>query len=120
MWHLWGTLHFMSITIFDTDTVEMIATKIWEKLNVGSSIDIYGWATNEISQQLSPVGDLVLEWMKHLDEADNIIYRGKLKKRQRQFIYEPKSIGGPLAQKIFKFNKVFLDNNPRVTIWRIQ
>lgn len=110
----------MSITILYNDTFEDIARKIWNKLNVGSSVDVHGWAINEISQQLSPLGDLVLEFMKFLYEVDNITYHGKLHKKQRKFYYEPKSIGGPLAHKIFKYNKVILDNNPRVTIWRIQ
>ena len=119
IWILCRILARMSITIYSTDTFEQIAKKVWDNLRVNESIDIHGWAMNEVSQLLSPLGDLVLEYMRYLDEVDNISY-GKSGKRQRKLKYEKGGIGGPLAQKIFKWQKVTIDNNPRVTIWRIQ
>lgn len=108
----------MSITILDTDDFRVIAKKVWDRLAVGSSLDIHGWAMNEISQQLSPLGLLVVEQMKYLDEVDNIKYRGERRVRQYKFMED--SVGGPLAQKIFRWQKVVLNNNPRIRIWRIQ
>lgn len=109
----------MSITILDTDTFQIIAKKIWNNLLVGSSVDVHGWAMNETSQQLSPLGDLVLEHIRYFDELDNCSYT-KSGKKTRRSRYEQHSIGGPIAQKIFKWNRVIIDKNPRVTIWRIQ
>lgn len=110
----------MSILINGSDPPRTTAYNIYNQLQVNVSIDIYGWAINEISQLLSPLGDLVLEELRYWDEVANITYVGATKKKLRKYKYADKSIGGPLAHKIFKFNKVVLDNVPRVTIWRIQ
>lgn len=110
----------MSILINGSDPPRTTAYNIYNQLEVNASIDVYGWAINEISQLLSPLGDLVLEELRYWDDVANIAYFGKTKKKMRKYKYEPKAIGGPLAHKIFKFNKVVLDNVPRVTIWRIQ
>jgi len=107
----------MSIFVTETDTPRIIAKKIYDRLSVGESTTIHGWMINEVSQQLSPTGDLVLEELRYWDEVDHI---SDGKRKQRVYKYEPNSIGGPIAHKIFKWNKVFVDKKPRVTIWRIQ
>ena len=99
------------VTTYHIDTlVEEIdykeyATELWKRLEIGP-----------LAQVPSEHGEYVLYVLKHLDHLANVInIRGKWERRN---IKPPKSIGGYLANKIFKYeidatNKVYY-------IWRIQ
>lgn len=110
----------MSIIIKIDDTPRATAWNIYNNIKVGECVIINGWATNESTQALAPLGEVVWDCIYEFDESDNMRKGVGKNMRKRIFKYEKDGIGGPWAQKIFKKNKVISDNVPRVTIYRVQ
>lgn len=104
------------VKIYDVDTPQEIAKKIYEQFDVMASCSVYGFVVTE--EKIIPKGELVLQEIKRLDELENISYFGK--KKVRKYKYRKDSIGGTLAQKIFTWEKRIVDSEPRYTIWRFQ
>lgn len=106
------------ITINQSESTKQIARKIYERFDVGAFCSIFGFEEHPLSKRLVPKGELVLEELKELDEEEHMRYAKS--KRYRQYKYKPGSIGGPIAQKIFTYDKKIVDKEPRITIWRYQ
>lgn len=109
----------MHIKVYDTDTVEQIAKKVFYEFDVMASVTIYGFVMNEQEQKLMPKGEAVLEYIRKLDQFNNFKDREN-SKPVRYFKYKKDSIGGPIAHKIFTWEKRIVDSEPRYTIWRYQ
>lgn len=100
--------------IYDTDDAILTAQKIYFKMGVLESVAITGFHYEGI--RLEPKGDKVLEELRKLDIRDNVNPEaiGRTPRRKRKIL--PNSIGGYVAQKIFRFK---IDQD-KTTIWRVQ
>lgn len=101
--------------VYDTDIVEDIAKKIFYKFEVNQSCAVTGLDFDEQTRRPLARGELVLSELKRLDRLEN--YSGSGARKSKKI---PDSIGGPLAQKIFRFKKVIVDEVPKFTFWRVQ
>lgn len=118
MWGMYRTLRSMHmIKIYDTDTVWEIAKKIWEDFDVLASCTVYGFV--EVEKSLVPKGQLVVSELRKMDELENV-KKNAVGSKVRQWKYKKDSIGGPIAHKIFTWEKRIVDDEPRFTIWRVQ
>lgn len=106
----------MSVKIYDTDTVEEIAEKIFNYFDVGASCTVSGFEILE--NGVVAKGELVLKELERLDEINNCRYAAG--KKIRNYKYKKNSIGGTIAQKIFSWDKRISDKEPKYTIWRFQ
>lgn len=106
----------MVVKIYDTDTLREVAQKIYNDFDVSASCSVFGFV--ERDRLLVPKGQIVLEYLALFDEIDHITY--KKTKKERKYKYRPDSIGGPIANKIFTWEKRIVDGEPRYTIWRFQ
>lgn len=68
--------------------------------------------------EVIPKGELVIEFLKMFDELDNIRYRGT--RPYRNYKFREDSIGGPIAMKIFTWDKKTVEGDIRYNFWRIQ
>ena len=106
------------VKIYDTDSVTEIGKKIYEFFEVGASVSITGFVTIEEEMRIEPKGMMVIEYLKLLDEIDNV--EQTKTKKIRKYRYLTNSIGGPVAQKIFTYDIRTRDSQPYITIWRSQ
>lgn len=106
----------MPVKIYETDSVEDIAKKIFFDFEVGASCSIYGFVVG--SEQMKAKGELVWEEIRRLDDLHNCRDFGG--KRVRKYEYRKGAIGGTIAQKIFTFEKRIIDKDIRYMIWRFQ
>lgn len=110
--------------IYDVDTPEEAAKKIYRNFEAGQSCKILGIIDGEEK------GKIVIAEIKRLYENEHVYpYKGKL---MRILKYPKDSIGGAIAHPIFKWirHQVCTDgkgeycegevNNVRYTIWKIQ
>lgn len=104
------------VKIYDIDSPLQIASKVWEHLEIGQSVSVLGFCT--MSNEILPKGEVVLSELRRLDELENVYTSGARKTRKVKF--KKDSVGGPLAQKIFVWDKRIVDKEPRYTIWRFQ
>ena len=105
------------VKIYDTDTADEIAKKIYIYFEVMASCSIYGFVTK--GESLIPKGQCVLDSLRKLDEMENI-KKDAIGRLIRKFKYRKDSIGGPIAHKIFTWEIRIIDSEPRYTIWRYQ
>lgn len=104
------------IKIYDTDTHDVIAKKMWDYLDVGDFVVVRGLVLVELVMESK--GDLVLRELERLDTETNFyVSKGK---KNRKYKFKNNSVGGPIAHKIFTFDKKVVEKEPRVTIWRFQ
>lgn len=110
------------VKIYEHESPEEIAKKIYDNFEVFASCSILGyWDIG--NTKMHPKGDLVCDELKRLDRVDNTKpVRGKGDKLVRTRRKPSNSIGGYLAQKIFRYEKTEMAENPYIkyTIWRIQ
>jgi len=104
------------VKIYDTDSSRDIARKIFYEFDVSASCNISGFV--EKNGHLVPKGEYVLEFLDMFDQIENIRFHKD--KKMRKTIYRKNSVGGPIAQKIFTWEKRIVDNEVRYTIWRFQ
>lgn len=104
------------VRVYDTDSILDVIKKIWEHFEINQSCAIYGFIMHEKESRLVPKGQVIIEELEKLDRMEH--FRGE--KERRRFVYRKDSIGGPLAHKIFTYEKRVVDNEPRYTIWRYQ
>lgn len=99
-------------------TAAEIAQTIFFNFDLNQSCLIKGFVMD--GEELIPKGDVVLEMMERLDSKQYEIknHGGKGMRRVRKKL--PDSIGGFVAQKIFRFKKETIDREYRVTVWRVQ
>ena len=109
--------------IYDTDTPAEMAYKIYEEFIVLQSCKISGWMEGEPKngcRTVYPKADFVIDEIMRRDFEDNCHRSktdGRARRKQRMM---PNQIGGYLAQKAFRWQKVMNDGLPVYTIWRIQ
>lgn len=97
--------------IYDTDSIEEIASKIYNQFEVGQSCAIKGTIIR--GDDILTKGELVLNHMQKLYSEEFMKPDGKTRKMKLM----EHSIGGFLAHKIWKWTKKDLH---KYTIWRIQ
>lgn len=101
------------------ETAVEIAEYIFMKFEVGQSTAIRGFTCKVGSDEKMPKGELVLEFLKEHDRRFNVTHKdGKKPRRKRVML--PNTIGGYVAQKIFKWEQRIMDNMIIISIWRIQ
>lgn len=105
------------VHIYDNDTVQDIAHKIWSMFDIGASCKVHGFVTFE--DKLIPKGELVVKELEQMYE-DKFIKISSDGKKLRKYAFKANSIGGPIAHKIFTWEKRIVDKEPRFTIWRYQ
>jgi hypothetical protein len=104
--------------IYDTDNPWQIASKIYEGFEIGMSCRVSGFVEIEEKGTVIAKGEAVLDQLRIMDDADNCRdHRGA---RVRKVRIKENAIGGPIAQKIFCWDKVMNDGEPKYTIWRFQ
>ncbi len=106
----------MSIKIYDTERPDEIAKKIYYQFEVHQSCTIFGFYKGE--DDLVPKGEVVMDYIKTYYEIEFCYSRGE--SITRKFKFKPNSIGGPIAHKIFTWDKKIINNEIRYTIWRVQ
>jgi len=106
------------VKIYDTDSIRQIAQKIYNDFDVCASCTIIGFVINEATEQLMPKGEAVVAHLESMDELANCRYIGE--KKVRNYKFRKNSVGGPIANKIFTWEKKIVDSEPRITIWRFQ
>ena len=104
------------VRILATDTIKEIASKIYYGFELHQSCGIDGFEMAD--GDLVTKGSLVVRELTLLDLADNTEATGKKIRRKR--VMMPNSIGGFVAQKIFRYEEREHLGTIRVTIWRIQ
>lgn len=103
--------------IYDTDTILQTATKIFKHFELNQSCTITGFMLND--KEVKSKGEEVLKVIEKLDIEENTIKATDGRVRRKRKILA-NTIGGFVAQKIFRYDKKIVDKEPRVSIWRIQ
>lgn len=106
----------MSIKVYTTDTAREIAQKIFDSFQPGDMVVVEGYVMVEEKQILMAKGDAVIECLRWLYDHNYYSQSGKA----RDYRYKNKSVGGAIAHPIWTWDKVWIDKEPRVTIWRFQ
>ena len=107
----------MENRVYADDSVQDTAEKIYRQFEVLQSVSIVGWIYS--GGRTYKKGELVIQEIERLDSMENCVSDGKGKWRRKRVI-PPNTIGGYVAHKMFRFQKVMIDNEPKITIWRIQ
>lgn len=89
---------------------------MWEHLEVNQSCSVFGFL--EKAGALVPKGELVIEFLTMFDELDNVRYRGT--RPYRNYKFRPDSVGGPIAMKLFTWDKKTVESDIRYNFWRVQ
>ncbi len=105
----------MGTKIYDNDTPFNIASKIYGGFELHQSCTIMGFYRREADMELVPKGEIIMGIIEELYKGEYCYKDGK---RKNQF--KPNSVGGPIAHKIFTWEKRIINNEVRYTIWRIQ
>ncbi|TXI13258.1 MAG: hypothetical protein E6Q68_01725 [Polynucleobacter sp.] len=104
------------VRILATDTIKEIASKIYYGFELHQSCGIDGLEL--VDGNMVTKGSLVIRELTLLDLADNTEATGKKIRRKRVTL--PNSVGGFIAQKIFRYEEREHLGTIRTTIWRIQ
>lgn len=97
----------------------MIALAIFHEFDNLQSCTITGFVQLD-NGRLERKGDTVLRELEMLDSKHNY-QPEKIDKRPRRKRYKPpNTIGGYVAQKIWKYRHEVVGNEPKTHIWRIQ
>lgn len=102
--------------ILDTDTVHEIAIKIFKHFEINQSCTIKGYVVDISNEDVLEKGLIILNHLERLDIEENTT--GKTHKRKGLKIRN--SVGGFVAQKIFKFKREMRNNIPVYQFWRFQ
>lgn len=105
------------IRIYEEDDYLQIAEKIFKQFELNQSCVVTGWVQLE-DGKTKPKGEMVIDELRRMDKDEYLQPQGKKMIRKRK--YEPNSVGGWLAQPIFKWQSVILDKDVKYTIWRKQ
>jgi hypothetical protein len=107
----------MDTRIYAEDSVKETAKKIFYHFVLNQSCLVKGFVVG--SDDLEEKGKLVLDELRRLDELENHIPNRSGKMRRRRNVLQ-NSIGGYVAQKIFRYKKETINSEVRYTIWRVQ
>ena len=95
-----------------------IANEIFYKFAVNQSTAVRGFVHLGEELNPTPLGKMVIDHLELLDRRENIYQDGKRIRRRRVIL--PNTVGGAVAQKIFKYKWEIRGNKMIYTIWRIQ
>lgn len=111
----------MEITrIFESDTWDVMARKIFRDFVVGQSCSIIGFVNVEIGEP-TPKGILVALELERLDKFSNSSGNARDGKWRRRRVKPANSIGDFTAQKQWVYKKQIIEGNKiKVDIWRTQ
>ena len=104
------------VKVYDTDTPEQIAKKIFNNFEVMQSCTITGYVISGGESFIK--GELVINELYSLDKLHNLRQQGNKMARKRKRLKD--SIGGYVADKIFRYKKTIDGSNVRYNIWRYQ
>jgi len=99
------------------DTLREMADKIYNKFIVGQSCTISGFGEDLNGggrREVVPRGEIIIRLLEVKYRAE--FYDGN----KRRLKYAKNSVGGPIAHKIFKYEKHIRESIPVITIWRMQ
>lgn len=102
-----------------THSVKETAQLIFHQMIVNQSVAILGYVRDDENMTVEEKGKLVIQELEKLDIEHNFQAHkdGALRRKRSRMA---NSIGGFIAQKIFKYERREVDNFPRYTIWRLQ
>lgn len=104
--------------IFDTDTYQEVADKMYHHFVINQSCSVKGFIW--IGKRIETIGDMVIKELTRLDKHENMITPRDGRPRRKSVLI-PNSVGGFVAQKIFRYKKPEKnDNDQKYTFWRIQ
>lgn len=95
-----------------------IAVILFRDFDVMQSMTVKGFITDE-NRRVERKGQLVLDELETLDSKYNY-GNSETGKPRRKRVKPPNTIGGYVAQKIWKYKHDIIDQIPRTIIWRIQ
>lgn len=93
---------------------------IFTYYKVGELVAVKGLTAVPNLYKVDSCGEIVLSEIRKLDQAQNCGPNGRTGKIRRKRHYIENSIGGAIAQKIFKWKKTEEDGVPVYSIWRYQ
>lgn len=102
--------------ILETDTLEQIANKIYFHAEVLQSFTVKGLSIS--GEEVKPKGRIVLDEIQRIFDIETRKWEGHQFRRRRRTIRD--SIGGYVAEKIFRWKIETIDSTIRYHIWRIQ
>lgn len=106
--------------VLATDNAHQMAHKIFYNFKLNQSCTISGWIQFIDIQDVMPKGDYVIKLLEKLDTMVNCNKSRSDGRMRRSRVKLPNTVGGFVAQKIFKWDVRIMDQIPRYTIWRIQ
>lgn len=98
----------------DLESPFQIASIIFSEWEVNKSGTITGFITGP-DGRLEKKGEAVLRELERIDSLSNV---NEHKRRKR--VKPENTIGGYVAQKIWKYRHEVINNEPKTHIWRIQ
>lgn len=99
-------------------TTAEIAREIFYEFEINQSCTIGGFVTNPGNEEVKIRGEVVLECLRQLDVIENFGIEGKKTRRKRVQLKD--TIGGFVAQRIFKYKNEKRGDEIIYKIWRIQ
>lgn len=104
----------------DNSTSLEIANEIFHHFELNQSCTIRGFALLKEKEGVIPKGEMVCRFLEELDVAHNFTrVSGRVKPRRKRVKLDD-TIGGFVAQKIFRFKKEQRGDEIIYKIWRIQ
>lgn len=94
------------------------AREIFYDFKVGQSTTIKGFERVGEEQELVPIGKLVVDELERLDLLENTRDEGGRIRRKRY--KPPNTVGGYVAQKIFRYKQETRNSKMIYQIWRLQ
>lgn len=104
--------------INELDSPYLIADALFNDFELLQSCTITGFQKDK-DGRLERRGEVILKILDNLDKSSNMQTGGD-KRPRRKRVKPPNTIGGYVAQKIWKYKHEIIDSEPRTTIWRIQ
>jgi hypothetical protein len=99
--------------IYKEDSAYETAVKIFEDMELHASCCISGFLKD--GDEIISKGEEVLRQLEKLDTTTNVTTGGRRKRKKID-----NTIGDYVAQKTWRWDKKIVDNQVRITIWRIQ
>ena len=113
--------HEGDVTLMD-NYLDM-AKKIFDKFEIGKACVVLGYVWETDLKTKYEKGMMVVNELKRLDLAFNFIptkrYVKNRPESQRRLMYIKNSIGGPVAHKIFRYER-YNSTDAKWCIWRVQ
>lgn len=102
----------------DEDSIQDIARKIFNDFELNQSCTVRGFI--EQDDELIPKGLMVVKELERLDVAKNWYTAPGESRKRRKRLKLANTIGGFVAQKIFRYEQKIVNKDMRYSFWRIQ